>query len=133
MSRGKVKEAPLMRSARTGRLELFPVRSNHCRFIHGLMVRDARRRAPHHEGLRPHPEERRLRRVSKDEAIEPKKALEPTPTTGINEDDTSAYVLCRQALDIVLGCVLDTSFRRSRSKSSPSSERPLISFCASIA
>src|SRR6266436_4044922 len=31
------------------------------------------------------------------------------------------------------GSFLDTSFRRSRSKSSPSSERTLISFCASIA
>src|SRR6202021_391292 len=58
---------------------------------------------------------------------------EPTPTTGINEDDTTAHVLCRQALDIVSGRLFDTSFRRSRSKSSPSSERPLISFCASIA
>jgi hypothetical protein len=45
---------------------------------HGLVVRDARRcRAPHHEGLRPHPRderncvhpwERALARVSKDEA-----------------------------------------------------------------
>jgi len=36
---------------------------------HGLVVRDARQcRAPHHEGLRPHPEERALARVSKDEA-----------------------------------------------------------------
>jgi hypothetical protein len=35
------------------------------------MVRDARPcRAPHHEGLRPHPEERALARVSKDEATE---------------------------------------------------------------
>src|SRR6185437_12875959 len=38
--------------------------ANHCRFSRGLMVRDARRRAPHHEGLsprglRPHPEEHR--------------------------------------------------------------------------
>ena len=39
----------------------------------------------------------------------------------------------RQALDIVFIGFLDTSFRRSRSKSSASSERPLISFCASIA
>jgi hypothetical protein len=31
--------------------ERFPVRSNHCRFSCGLMVRDARRRAPHHEGV----------------------------------------------------------------------------------
>src|SRR5260370_13335359 len=38
-------------------LERFPVRSSHCRSSRGLMVRDARRRAPHHEGLRPHPEE----------------------------------------------------------------------------
>jgi len=29
----------------------------------------------HHEGLRPHPEERRLRRVSKDEVIEVENAL----------------------------------------------------------
>ena len=48
----------------------------HC----GLVVRDARSqvyagcvhlpacRAPHHEGLRPHPEERAFARVSKDEA-----------------------------------------------------------------
>jgi hypothetical protein len=35
------------------------------------MVRDARCcRAPHHEDLRPHPEERALARVSKDEATE---------------------------------------------------------------
>src|SRR5580692_6589308 len=34
------------------------------------MVRDAQRCAPHHEGLRPHPEERPLGRISKDEAIE---------------------------------------------------------------
>src|SRR5882757_9197051 len=33
---------------------------------------DARRcRAPHHEGFRPYPEERRLRRVSKDEVPKP--------------------------------------------------------------
>jgi hypothetical protein len=39
----------------------------------GLVVRDARRcRAPHHEDLKPHPEERRLRRVSKDEATDAK-------------------------------------------------------------
>ena len=37
--------------------------------VHGRMVRDARRcRAPHHEGLRPHPEERAFARVSKEEA-----------------------------------------------------------------
>src|SRR6202041_889779 len=30
--------------------------SRHCRFFRGLMVRDAQKRAPHHEGLRPHPE-----------------------------------------------------------------------------
>src|SRR6202521_33866 len=36
-----------------------------------MRVRDARRRrAPHHEGLRPHPEERALACVSKDEATE---------------------------------------------------------------
>ena len=40
--------------------------------LRGLVVRDARRyRAPHHEGLTdPHPEERPLGRVSKDEATE---------------------------------------------------------------
>src|ERR1700678_259930 len=32
-------------------------------------------RAPHHEGLRPHPEERPLGRVSKDEATEPEAAF----------------------------------------------------------
>src|SRR5258708_28126181 len=57
----------------------------------------------------------------------------PTATACINKDDTSAQVGCRQALDIVAGCFLETSFRRSRSKSSPNSERPLISFCASMA
>jgi len=31
-------------------LKRFPVHSNHCCFSRGLMVRDARRRAPHHEG-----------------------------------------------------------------------------------
>ena len=36
-------------------------------------------------------------------------------------------------LGYVSGRFLDTSFRRSRSKSSPNSERLLISFCASIA
>src|SRR5450756_595241 len=37
---------------------------------------DARRcRAPHHEGPRPHPEERALARVSKDEATELENAL----------------------------------------------------------
>ena len=43
----------------------------------GLVVRDARRyRAPHHEGLTdPHPEERPLGRVSKDEATELENAL----------------------------------------------------------
>jgi hypothetical protein len=41
-----------------------------------MRVRDARRcRAPHHEGLRPHPEERALARVSKDEATELENAL----------------------------------------------------------
>jgi len=55
-------------------------------FPRGLMVRDARRRAPHHEGLRPHPEEPptgprearpddKLRGVSKDEATELENAL----------------------------------------------------------
>src|SRR6202040_1808430 len=54
---------------------------------HGLVVRDARRcRAPHHEGLRPHPRderncvhpwERALARVSKDEAHELENALAP--------------------------------------------------------
>jgi hypothetical protein len=46
------------------------------------MVRDARRRAPHHEGprsppkdLRPHPEEPALADVSKDEANEEEFAL----------------------------------------------------------
>ena len=40
------------------------------------MVRDARRcRAPHHEGPRPHPEERPIGRVSKDEATELEIAL----------------------------------------------------------
>jgi hypothetical protein len=39
------------------------------------MVRDAQSRAPLHEGLKAHPEERRLRRVSKDEAIEMEIAL----------------------------------------------------------
>jgi hypothetical protein len=34
----------------------FPVRSNLCRFARGFMVRDARRRAPHHEDPRLHPE-----------------------------------------------------------------------------
>ena len=39
-------------------LKRLPVHSNHCRFSGGLMVRDARHgRAPHHEGLRPHPSE----------------------------------------------------------------------------
>src|SRR6202022_1261756 len=57
--------------------ERSPVRANHCRFSRGLMVRDVRTRAPHHEGSRPHPEslrtdprphpeERALARVSKD-------------------------------------------------------------------
>ena len=32
---------------------------DHCCLSRGLMVRDARRRAPRHEGLRPHPEEHR--------------------------------------------------------------------------
>jgi len=49
------------------------------------------------------------------------------------KDRTAAYAASRQALEIVDGCFFDMSFRRSRSKSSPSSERPLISFCASIA
>src|ERR1700686_5060850 len=45
---------------------------------HGLVVRDARPcRAPHHEGLRPHPEERALARVSKDEATDLENALRP--------------------------------------------------------
>src|ERR1700722_11329414 len=65
-------------------LELLPVHSNHCRSSRGLMVRDARKRAPHHEGPRPHPEERPsgrasrgpVGRVSKDEAIEVEIALE---------------------------------------------------------
>jgi len=49
--------------------------SNHDRAFHGHMVRDARRcRAPHHEGLRPHPEEARSA-VSKDEATELENAL----------------------------------------------------------
>jgi hypothetical protein len=40
------------------------------------MVRDARRcRAPHHEGPRPHPEERAVARVSKDEATELENAM----------------------------------------------------------
>src|ERR1700687_426927 len=39
----------------------------------------------------------------------------------------------RQQEAVDLGCFLDTSFRRSRSKSSHSAERPLISFCSSIA
>jgi hypothetical protein len=44
---------------------------------HGLVVRDARRRrAPHHEGQRPHPEEARSA-VSKDEATELENALVP--------------------------------------------------------
>src|SRR5260370_31557679 len=57
--------------------------------IYYIVVRDARRcRAPHHEGLRPHPEkaprgrakcapEDRLRAVSKDKATEPDHALDP--------------------------------------------------------
>src|ERR1700723_2429925 len=49
--------------------------------------------------------------------------LEPTPTTGINEDDTTAYVLCRQALDIVSGRLFDTSFRKSGSNASPRSKK----------
>src|SRR5882724_13186257 len=45
----------------------------------GLVVRDARRcRAPHHEGLRPHPEEARSA-VSKDEATELENALSRDP------------------------------------------------------
>jgi hypothetical protein len=53
------------------RLEGMPLfeKLNPYQFGHGLVVRDARRcRAPHHEGPRPHPEERTLVRVSKDEA-----------------------------------------------------------------
>ena len=56
-------------------LERIPRRWNHDRASHGLVVRDARHcRAPHHEGLRPHPEEA-LRAVSKDEATELENAL----------------------------------------------------------
>ena len=44
-----------------------------------LMVRDARRcRAPHQEGVRPHSEERRFRRVAKDEAAALTRALTRT-------------------------------------------------------
>src|ERR1700688_4305746 len=46
---------------------------------------------------------------------------------------TAHHAIQRQQEAVKLGCFLDTSFRRSRSKSLPSSERPLISFCASIA
>jgi len=43
----------------------------------GLVIRDARRcRAPRHEGLKPHPEERELARVSKDEVTELGNALD---------------------------------------------------------
>ncbi len=50
--------------------------SNRHRASPRLVVRDARRcRAPHHEGLGPHPEERAFARVSKDEATELEKAL----------------------------------------------------------
>jgi hypothetical protein len=47
--------------------------------MHGLVVRDARRRrAPHHEGLGPHPEEARSA-VSKDEATVLENALAHVP------------------------------------------------------
>jgi hypothetical protein len=36
----------------------------------GLVVRDARTALSHHEGLGPHPEERAVARVSKDEATD---------------------------------------------------------------
>ena len=55
---------------------VFAARSQTTRPLHanGLMVRDARRcRAPHHEGLRPHPEEARSA-VSKDVAPAPNNA-----------------------------------------------------------
>src|ERR1700730_7610631 len=49
----------------------FRVGSDHTRRLTGLVVREARQsRAPHHEGLKPHPEERALARVSKDEATD---------------------------------------------------------------
>jgi len=66
---------------------LIPLGSNPGHVSRGLMVRDARCRAPHHEDcgrphperlrsyLGPHPEERRLRRVSKDEATALESAL----------------------------------------------------------
>jgi len=86
----------------------------------GLVVRDARQcRAPHHEGLRPHPEERALwARVSKDES----RLTGKCPNRNRLDTDSSDAVrpmasAIRDAIDSVrmLGALLTASVGRIES------------------
>src|SRR6266702_215044 len=77
------------------------------------MVRDARRRAPHHEGLRPHPrvtasplslEEQPLGRVSKDEATELENTLRiPLAQSHCSNLDALHFSACARASAICCG------------------------------
>ena len=94
-------------------LKHFPVRSHHSAPL-VAMVRDARRRAPHHgglrsrpNGLRPHPEEPALAGVSKDEAIEvevaPAQMRKPRKVAGLS------FLVVRSSLVARSGSVRDGS------------------------